>query len=113
CTYCQTEIDLLREFQAATPRAGEADAVQSITARLQARSGEIFPARRAQPEVGESWWQAFWRKPWLTPVMLAVAGVAMVAVFTVQLRQAPPGLRPPDPNHETLRSGAIQVLAPA
>src|SRR3954454_7932753 len=61
CTYCQTEIHLVREFQAATPRAGEADAVQSITARLKARSGEIFPARQVQPEISESWWKAFWR----------------------------------------------------
>ena len=37
----------------------------------------------------------------------------MVAVLTVQLRHAPPKLHPPDPNHETLRSGAIQVLAPS
>src|SRR5690242_21429454 len=57
CPYCQTEIHLLREFQAASPRAGEGDAVQLITARLKARSGEIFPERQVQPEVNESWWK--------------------------------------------------------
>lgn len=109
CTYCQTQIQLLREFGAGTPRETEAEAVRLITARLRARSNEIFQAARAPVEVHEPWWRA----PWLSRAALALAGVLVVVALGLQIRSTRPGLRPPNPDLEVLRSNAISVIAPS
>jgi hypothetical protein len=113
CAYCQTQIELLREFHAGTPRETETEAVRLITSRLRARSNEIFQAERAPVEAREPWWRAFWRAPWLSPAALALAGILVVVALSVQMRNAPPGLRPPHPDREVLRSNAISVIAPS
>jgi hypothetical protein len=112
CTYCRTQVQLLREFDAGTPREIETEAVRLITSRLRARSNEIFPASREPVEVREPWWRAFWRAPWLSPAALALAGILVAVALSLQMRNAPPGLHPPNPDREVLRSNAISVIAP-
>jgi hypothetical protein len=113
CTYCQTQVQLLREFHAGTPRQTETEAVRLITSRLRARSNEIFQAERVPVEVREPWWRAIWRAPWLSPVALALAGIFVVVALGLQMRNAPPGLRLPHPDREVLRSNTISVIAPS
>src|SRR5215469_964657 len=112
CTRCRTELKLLREFQAGTVREAEKEAVRLITARLQTRSTAIFRASHAPIEARESSWTAFWRSTWLRPAALALSGVVLVAVLSLQLRNRPPALRPPTPDQEVLRSNAIAVITP-
>ena len=112
CAYCKTELQLLREFSAGTVRESEKEAVHAITARLRGRSGEIFDHLRAPGEPAESWWKTFWRTPWLRPAALALAGLSIVVVVSLQMRTGPPGIRPPRPEEEVLRSNTISVLAP-
>jgi hypothetical protein len=113
CAYCMTQLQLLREFSAGTLKESETDAVRLITARLRERSGEIFDRPRVPGEAPETWWRTFWRTPWLRPAALALAGVAIVVVLSVQMRNGPPGIRPPRPEQEVLRSNTVSILAPA
>jgi hypothetical protein len=106
CAYCQTQLQMLREFQSASPRAGEQEAVRTIAARLRTRSDEILPAPK------DSWWAAFWRSRWLSPAALALASLLVVIAFRLQPPGGPPVLHPPDPSREILRSNAISILAP-
>jgi hypothetical protein len=109
CTYCQTQVQLLREFNARTPRETETEAVRAITSRLRARSNEIFQATRPPVEVRERWWRA----RWLSPAALALAVILVVVALSLQMRNAPPGLRAPQSDREVLRSNAIFVIAPS
>jgi hypothetical protein len=109
CTYCKTQLELLREFAAGAPRETETEAVRAITSRLRARSNEIFQATRAPAEVRERWWRA----RWLSPAALVLAVILVVVALSLQMRNAPPGLRSPDPDREVLRSNAISVIAPS
>jgi hypothetical protein len=113
CTYCQTQVQLLREFHGGTPRDSETEAVRLIASRLRTRSNEIFQAERAPVEVREPWWRAFWRGAWLIPAALALASILIVVALSLQMRNVPPGLRPPQPDREVLRSNAISVIAPS
>jgi hypothetical protein len=113
CTYCQTQIQLLREFGVGTLHETEAQVVRLITSRLQARSNEIFRAAREPAEARDPWWRVFWRASWLSPPALALAGILVVVAVGLQMRNGPPGLRPPRPDNEVLRSNAISVIAPS
>jgi hypothetical protein len=113
CSYCQTELHLMRVFQEGKPPEAEEAAVRSVALQLRQRSAEIFHAGTASPTNREpSWWRSFWNVRWLSPAALAMAGVLIVVAVSVEWRKGPPGLRPPSPEQEVLRSGAIAVIAP-
>ena len=113
CRYCQTQLQLLREFAAGPLPGAETEAVRLITARLRERSNEIYQAARQPVETHEPWWRAFWRVPWLSPAALALAGILVVVAVGLQVKSGPPGLRAPRPGEEVLRSNAITVIAPS
>jgi hypothetical protein len=113
CRYCQAQVQLLREFQTGASRETETEAVRLISSRLRARSHEIFQAAKAPVEAREPWWRIFWRVPWLSPAALGLAGILIVVAVGLQLRNGPPGLRPPRPGEEVLRSNAISIIAPS
>jgi hypothetical protein len=116
CTYCQTELELLRQFQAGAVRENEAAAVSLITARLRDRSREMFRASDTHDEPRESWWRAswtaLWHSPWFGRAALAASGIVLVVVLSLQFRNRPPALRPPSPDQEVLRSNAIEMITP-
>jgi hypothetical protein len=112
CAYCKTQIQLLREFTAGAVKESEKEAVRLITARLRERSGEIFDRPGVPRGAPQTWWRTLWRTPWLRPVGLGLAGVSIVVVLSLQMRNGPPGIRPPRPEEEVLRSNTIAVLAP-
>jgi hypothetical protein len=113
CAFCRTEVQLLREFHAGGPRATETAAVQAITARLRARSNEIFERETPPAVAPEPWWRSFWRAPWFSPAALAAAAIVVVIAVGLQTRISPPALRPPGAGPEVLRSNAIIVTAPS
>jgi hypothetical protein len=113
CAYCTTQLQLLREFSAGNLKESETEAVQLITARLRERSDEIFGRPGVPGEAPETWWKTLWRTPWLRPAALALAGLSIVVVLSLQMRISPPGIRPPSPEQEVLRSNTISILAPA
>ena len=112
CPRCQTELELMRQFQAGAVRESEAEAIRLIIERLQTRSKEIFRASKSQAEVRKTWWQALWNPPRFGQAALVLSGVVLAAVLSLQLRNRPPALRPSTPDQEVLRSNAISVIAP-
>jgi hypothetical protein len=113
CAFCRTEVQLLREFHAGSPRETETAAVQAIASRLRARSNEIFKREAPSAATREPWWRTFWRAPWFSPAALAAAAVLVVVAIGLQTRISPPALRPPSAEPEVLRSNAIIVTAPS
>jgi hypothetical protein len=113
CAYCRTQIELLEQFNAGAAGEIETEAVRLITAWLRSRSDEIFQPARTHIEASEPWWRAFWRTRWLGPAALGLAGILVAVALSVQMRDAPPGLRAPRPEQEVLRSNAISVMAPS
>ena len=113
CAYCQTQVQLLEQFNAGAAGATETEAVRLIAARLRARASEIFRPPSARIEAREPWWRAFQRARWFGPAALGLAGILAAVALSVQLRNGPPGLRAPRPEQEVLRSNAISVIAPS
>ena len=112
CSHCQTELHLLQDFQRGQPGETESDAVRLITNRLRSRSAEIFPQVSAAKQLREPWWREIWMARWLSPAALAMAGALVLVTIGLQLRQAPPGIRPTAVEQEVLRSGALSVTTP-
>ena len=113
CRYCQTQIQMLREFHTGALSETETEAVRLISARLRTRSNEIFQAAKEPVPAQEPWWRIFWRVPWLSPAALALAGILVVVAVGLQMRNGHPVLRPPRPDEEVLRSNAISIIAPS
>jgi hypothetical protein len=113
CGSCRTEVQLLEEFQAGSPRETEAAAVRSIALRLRERSSEIFKPERASVRAREPWWRLFWSAPWFTPAALAFVGILAVVAIGLQTRNSPPALHSPGTNRTVFRSNAIIVTAPS
>lgn len=112
CCYCRTELELLRVFQAAPRSEAEAEAVQAITAKLQARLPQIVPV----PAAGsEPWWRRLFQAPWLSPAAMAMAGVLIAVAAGVEWRHsgAPEIHAPNPPEQAVLRSGTFHVMFPA
>jgi hypothetical protein len=103
CTYCKTEVSLLRRFQSGDLDEPEQEPVRQITERL-----------RAQPVTvsRQPWWKTIWTVRWLSPAALAMAAVLIFLAVGLQWRTSQPGLHAPT-GQEVLRSNAISVIAPS
>ena len=102
CLHCQTELALLKEFDAAAPAPDEEELVRAISARLERRfSTQALPRR--------SWSKA------LNAGGLAVAAATLVAALAIGLREhRAPELTAPSPRAAgVLRSAAITTVSPA
>lgn len=113
CAFCQTEVQLLREFDAGASRETETVAVQAIASRLRMRSNEIFRPRPEPVDVKEPWWRWFWKAPWFSPAALAAAAIVVVVAVGLQTRNSQPVLHSPGTDGEVFRSNAIVVTAPS
>ena len=86
CSHCQTELQMLRTFTSNEVAGHERAAVDSIVARLGARS--TSPSTIHQPlEEHRSWWARIFVVRWLTPATAALALALVVAGVTIELRQ--------------------------
>jgi len=113
CPYCQTELHLLRTFEAA--EVGEtSDEVRRTAALLQKRSQKII--RLSVPtEERVPWWRAAFTIRSLAQASLALAVILAVAAVVIHLRT---NTQPPSLNEGTrigqdvLRSGGFAVTSP-
>jgi hypothetical protein len=109
CTYCRTEVHLLKAFLAGgTPEAAKA------AERLRSRSKQIF--RQAFPvEEPRPWWKLSFTITRMAQASLAMAAVLLLAAVVVILRSRPsqPQLEAKNQtSQEVLRSGSFAVLSP-
>lgn len=114
CAHCRTELHLLQEFQAGDIGDQEAPAVQAITAQLSGRSSEIFGWGGEPAAARPSWWKGLFTAPWLSPAVVALAGILLIAGVGMEIRKsAAPSLHPVSGSgEEVLRSSALTVVAP-
>jgi hypothetical protein len=111
CSYCQTELELLKTFQRAEIQQNDAAAVQQIARRLHERSPEIFAGRPSKER--KSFWDSIFGVRWLAPGAVAVAALLLVVAVGLQLqRSAAPSLGRGNGGGEVMRSGSIRLLAP-
>ena len=110
CAHCQTELSLLKDFEAATPSADEGAAVAWIAAKLQRQqlggSAKPVPAARV----------SFWRNLFRVPYMAGAAAMAAVLVLAISLyhpESSHPKLTGPQNGIGVFRSGEVKLLSPA
>lgn len=108
CAHCQTELSMLKDFEAATPTADEGAAVAWIAAQLQRQplggSAKPSPAARV----------SFWRNVFRVPYLAGAAALAAVLVLAVSLYHPDTG-RPKvggPGNIGIMRSGEVKLLSP-
>ncbi len=109
CAHCQTELSMLKDFEAATPTADEGAAVAWIAAQLQRQplGASARPAKAAQV--------SFWRNLFRVPYMAGAAALVAVLVLAISLyhpNSGPPKVGGPGNNIGILRSGEVKLVGP-
>lgn len=108
CARCQTELSLLKDFEATKPSADEGAAVAWIAAELRRRQG----GAAAQSSAARI---SFWRTLFRVPYLAGAAALAAVLVLAISLYNSGSGPGPingPDYG-TTYRSGEVKLLGPA
>jgi hypothetical protein len=107
CAHCQTELEMLKGFEAATPSPKEGAAVAWITAQLQRRQQDA-PARSSAARV------PFWRNLFRVPYMAGAAALALVLVVGISMYHSDSG-HPPvgGPSAGVIYRGEIKLLSPS
>lgn len=112
CTYCRTELEMLRQFEAGPRDAAEAAAARAISDRLAARLPGVYGMPARVPE-SDPWWKRVFQVRWLAPAALAMAGVLIAIAVGIQMRHRnAPGLDIETTGQDVYRSGAVSVIAP-
>ena len=112
CLHCQTELQMLRLFTSAEVAERDKQAVDSIAARLKARSTAVGTERTAI-EGRESWWRLILAARWLTPAAVTLAVALFVTGVAIELRQGrQPALDTTTGGAEVYRSSTIAILTP-
>lgn len=108
CAHCQTELSMLKSFEASVPSANEGAAVAWIAAQLERNQN----APVAKPAVARV---PFWRTMFRVPYLAGAAALAAVLVLGISLyhgnQEGPPKIGP-GIGHGNLRSGAIHLVSP-
>jgi len=114
CTYCQTELHLLRSFQAGG-NSENSDDVRRVTESLNDMRLPVA-ANPARTGSRERWWISIFSMPRLAPAAFAMAAVLLVAASVLYIRQSRKpvvGALNPGAQQEVLRSPGFAVLSPA
>jgi len=115
CSYCQAELHLLRNFHEDGVKE-DSEKTRKVVALLQERSKEILrPYRPAEVAQGR-WWNRAFQFRWLSPAVLGMAALAVVAGVVLQYRQAGPQPavnRPLQTGSEVFRTSGFAVVKPA
>ena len=113
CSYCQTELQMLRSFTSNQVGEHEKTAVDAIAARLKVRSSTIPTRRTALVESRHSWWKRIFEVRWLSPAAATLAIVLVFAGITIEVRrERRPSLDTGTSGAEVLRSSGIAILSP-
>jgi hypothetical protein len=106
CSYCQTQLALYREFEAAAPSAEEARDVRWIAEKLRDSHKGV---NAVEPSV--SWWQR-WTSP-RAMIPLGLAFACLLVVVTVVTSRHNASFSPPRiSENETLRSSSLELIQP-
>src|SRR5215467_3130424 len=89
CSYCQAELHLLRSFHEDGVKE-DSEKARKVVALLQERSKEILRPYRPAEVAQERWWIRAFQVRWLSPAVLGMAALAVVAGVVLQYRQAGP-----------------------
>lgn len=111
CPYCQTELHLLRTFEAEDAQAGSE--ARKVAVLLKKRSKEII--RQSRPaETRVPWWKGVFTIPRLAQASLAMALVLVVAGVAIhfQTTEKPTSIAQNGTNPEVFRSGQFGVISP-
>jgi hypothetical protein len=107
CPHCQTELSMLKSFEASVPSANEGAAVAWIAAQLE-RKQNAPVAKQAVVRV------PFWRTMFRVPYMAGAAALSAVLVLGISLyhgnQEGPPKIGP-GIGHGNFRGG-IHLVAP-
>lgn len=108
CTHCQTELAMLKSFQAAEPSANEGAAVAWIAAQLQRQqSAPAKPSAVARV--------SFWRNMFRVPYLAGAAALIVVLALGISLYKPDSGKNPVNGNNTGIgsyRTGDIKLLSP-
>jgi hypothetical protein len=109
CPHCQTELSMLKSFEASVPSADEGAAVAWIAAQLERNQN----ARNAKQTVARV---PFWRAMFRMPYLAGAAALAVVLVLGVSLYRS---MNVEGPNRiggsvgsSAVRSGAVHLVSP-
>jgi len=108
CAHCQTELSMLKDFEAANPSADEGAAVAWIAAELQRRQ---TAAAASSSTIRASFWRSLFRVPYLAGAA-ALAAVLVLAISLYHPGAGPGPVKGPDYG-TTYRSGEVKLLSPA
>ncbi|HEY7403828.1 MAG TPA: hypothetical protein VIB39_09915 [Candidatus Angelobacter sp.] len=110
CAHCQTELSMLKDFEAATPTADEGAAVAWIAAQLQRQQLGASARPPATARV------SFWRNLFRVPYLAGAAALAAVLVLAISLYHPESGQHPRvggPGNIGILRSGEVKLVSPS
>jgi hypothetical protein len=113
CSYCETEVQMLRSFTSNELAGHEKTGVDAIAHRLKARTSTIATTRTAPVESRQSWWKQIFEVRWPSPAAATLAVVLLAVGLTIELRRGrKPSLDTGTGGTEVLRSSAIAILSP-
>jgi hypothetical protein len=108
CSYCRTELAMLKSFQNAAIPAQDRAAVAQITAKLRQQA---FGPVAAAPT--RSWIERIFGPGWMRPAALVVASALLVVAIGLETRRRPPVLdSSAGDGAPVYRSGTIVITSP-
>ena len=113
CSYCQTELHLLKTFQ--SEEAGPMSEGARRTAELLRKRSKEILRQPASDKVQVPWWKAAFAMRGLAQASLAAAMILAVAGITIQFRTTtqPPALNQSSGSgQDVVRSGSFAVVSP-
>ncbi len=107
CPHCQTELSMLKSFEASVPTADEGAAVAWIAAQLE-RKQNAPAAKQTVARV------PFWRTMFRVPYLAGAAALAAVLVLGISLYkpEGPGKIGGGSYGNSAFRSGAVHLVAP-
>jgi len=108
CAHCQTELSMLKDFEAATPAANEGAAVAWIAAQLERQ--QLGSAAKPETVARVPFWRNLFRVPYLAGAA-ALAAVLALAISLYHPDSGHPSLGGPQTGIGSFR-GEFKLLAP-
>jgi hypothetical protein len=113
CAHCQTELSMLKSFEASVPSAEEGAAVAWIAAQLERKqNASLVQEKMAQQKAARP---SFWRNMFKMPYLAGAGALAAVLILAVSLYNGGnsngPSLHNPN-GPETYRSDVVKLIAP-
>jgi hypothetical protein len=113
CAHCQTELSMLKSFEASVPSAEEGAAVAWIAAQLERKQNASLAQQEMVQQKGIR--VSFWRNMFRMPYLAGAGALAAVLILAVSLYNGgnsnSPSLHNPN-GPEIYRSDVVKLIAP-